>query len=50
MFWHLKKKQAQLMKEGRCFNCKKRGHITYNCSKKGKIAAILENVSKDNNK
>ncbi len=42
-------KQARLMKEGRCFSCKERGHTTYDCLKKGKIAAILEGVSEDSN-
>ena len=40
------------MKERRCFSCKKRGHVTYDCLKKGKIAAILEglNEGSDNQK
>ena len=37
---HLVKKQACLIKEGRCFNCKEKGHTTYDCPRKGKIAAI----------
>lgn len=36
------------MKEGRYFSCKERGHIAYNYPKKGKIAAILEGLIKDN--
>ena len=46
---HLEEEQACLIKEGRCFSCKKRGHIAYNCPKKGKIAAISKDVSKDSN-
>lgn len=37
------------MKKRRYFSYKKRGHIIYNCSKKGKIAAISVGVSKNNN-
>lgn len=37
------------MKEERCFSCKEKGHIVYDCSKKGKIATISEGVSEDNN-
>ena len=37
------------MKKGKCFSCKKKGHTTYNCSKKGKIAAISESISEDSN-
>ncbi len=36
------------MKEGRCFNYKERGHTAYNYPRKGKIAAILESISEDN--
>ena len=43
------KEQAHLMKEDRCLSCKKRGHTTYDCSKKWKIAAISKGVSKDSN-
>ena len=46
---HLKEKRACLMKEGRCFNFKKRGHTAYDCPKKRKIAAISEGVSEDSN-
>ena len=46
---HLEKEQARLMKEGRCFNCQKRGHTAYDCPKKEKIAAISEGVSEDSN-
>ena len=28
--WHLKKKQTNLIKEGRYFNYKKKGHTAYN--------------------
>ena len=41
--------RARLMKEGRCFSCKKRGHTAYDYPKKGKIAAISEGVSEDSN-
>ncbi len=41
--------QARLIKEGRCFSCKEKGHTAYDCLRKGKIAAILEGVSKDSN-
>lgn len=33
----------------KCFNYKEKGHTTYNYLKKERIAAILENVNKDNN-
>ena len=46
---HLDEKQARLMKEGRCFNCKEKGYTAYNYSKKEKIAAISEGISKDSN-
>ncbi len=46
---HLDKKQARLMKKDRCFSCNERGHTAYDCPRKGKIAAILEDVSKDSN-
>ena len=46
---HSEKGRARLMKEGRCFSCKERGHTAYNCPKKGKIAAISEGVSEDSN-
>ena len=46
---HSKEKQAPLMKEGRCFRYKKRGHTPYNCPKKGKIAVISEGISKNSN-
>ncbi len=41
------KKRARLMKEGRCFSCKERGHTAYDCPRKEKIAAMLEGVSKN---
>ena len=37
------------MKKGRCFSCKEKDHTAYNCSKKGKLAAISKGVSKDSN-
>ncbi len=45
---HSDEERVRLMKEGRYFNCKERGHTAYDCPKKGKIAAISEDVSKDN--
>ena len=33
---------SQLMKEGRCFNCKERGHIMLNCPKKANVSAITD--------
>ena len=44
---HSNEKRARLMKEGKYFSCKERGHTTYDCLKKGKIAAISEGVSED---
>ena len=35
------------MKKSKYFNCKEKGHTTYDYSKKGKIAAISESVSKN---
>ena len=37
------------MKEAGCFNYKKRCYTAYDCSKKSKIAAILEGISKNSN-
>ena len=31
---------SQLMKEGRCFNCKGKGHTMLNCPEKAKVSAI----------
>ena len=45
----LKEKQTRLIKESRYFSCKKKGHNTYNCLKKGRIAAISKNISKKSN-
>ena len=33
---------SRLMKEGRCFNCKGRGHTILNCPEKAKISAITD--------
>ena len=41
--------QARLIKKGRCFSCKEKGYNTYDYSKKKKIAAISDSVSKDSN-
>ena len=35
------------MKKSRYFSCKERDHITYDCPKKGKIAAISKNIDED---
>ena len=45
---HLDEERARLMKEGRCFSCKERGHTAYDCPRKGKIAAISEGLIEDN--
>ena len=37
LIWEFKHK---LMKEGRCFNCKRKKYIILNCPKKTKISAI----------
>lgn len=37
------------MIEGKCFSYKKKGYTIYNCLKKRKIAAILEDISKNSN-
>ena len=42
---HSEEERARLMKEGRCFSCKEKGHTAYDCLRKGKIAAISEGVS-----
>ncbi len=42
-------KQAHLMKEGKCFSCNERGHTAYDYPRKGKIASILDSISKDSN-
>ena len=44
---HSDEKWARLMKKGRCFSCKERGHTIYDCPRKEKIAAISENISED---
>ncbi len=46
---HLDEERACWMKESRYFSYKERGHTTYDCLRKRKIAAILESVSKDSN-
>ena len=46
---HLNEEWARLMRKGRYFSYKERGHTTYDCFKKGKIVAISEGVSEDNN-
>ena len=33
---------SQLIKEGRCFNCKERGHTMLDCPKKVNISAITD--------
>ena len=42
---HSEEKRARLMKKRRCFSCKEKGHIAYDCLRKRKIAAISEGVS-----
>ena len=37
------------MKESRCISYKDERHITYDYLKKGKIATILKNISKNSN-
>ena len=37
-----------LMKKGRCFNCKGRGHTMLNCLKKAKVSTILDTLDIDN--
>ena len=39
---------SQLMKEGRCFNCKERGHTMLNCLKKANVSAITDALDIDN--
>ena len=39
---------SQLMKEGRCFNCKERGHTMLNCPKKANVSAITDASNIDN--
>ena len=46
---HSNEEQARLMKESRCFSCKKRCYTAYDYPKKGKIATISKGVSKDSN-
>ncbi len=46
---HSDEEQVRLMREGRCFSCKERGHTAYDCPRKGKIAALSESISKDSN-
>ena len=45
----LGEKQARLMKKGKCFSCKKKGHTAYDCPKKRKIAGISEGMSENSN-
>ncbi len=35
---------SQLMKKGKCFNCKKRGHTMLNCPERAKVS-IITNAS-----
>lgn len=46
---HSEEEQARLMQKRRCFSYKKKGYTVYDYLKKGKITAILENVSEENN-
>ena len=39
---------SQLMKEGRCFNCKERGYTMLNCPKKANVSAITDASDIDN--
>ena len=39
---------SYLMKEGRCFNCKKRRHTMLNCPKKANVSAITNVLDIDN--
>ena len=39
---------SQLIKEGRCFNCKERGHTMLNCPKKANVSAITDASDIDN--
>ena len=39
---------SQLMKEGRCFNCKERGHTMLNCPKKANVSIITDASDIDN--
>ena len=41
-------KISQLMKEGRYFNCKRRGHMMLNCPEKAKVSAITDASDIDN--
>lgn len=43
------KELVYLIKEGRYFRCKKTDHTTCDSSRKKKVAAISEGISKDNN-
>lgn len=47
MLQYLKKKCVWLIKEKRCFSCKKKSYIIYYYLRKGKITAISENISKN---
>lgn len=47
--WHAEKEQVCLMKKGRWFSCKKKGYTTYDYPEKGKITAIVESASENNN-
>ena len=44
---YLDQKRAHLIKKERCFNYKEKGHITYDSSRKEKIAAISESIRED---
>ena len=39
---------SQLIKEGRCFNCKKRGHTMLICPKKANVSTITDALDIDN--
>ncbi len=39
---------SQLMKEGRCFNYKKKGHTMLNCLEKVKVSIITDASNIDN--
>lgn len=46
---YLDEEQTCLIKMGRYFNCKEKGHTTCDRLRKTKIAAILDSISKNSN-
>lgn len=48
MLQYFGKKQVCLIKKRKCFSCKEKYYIIYECFRKQKIGAILKDLIEDN--